>query len=58
MKDSVRDGALPVPPAAVLDNGLKVLIQEAHTAPQLVRAGVNGDIVDRATTIVGPYEDS
>ena len=27
------DGALPVPRAAVLDNGLKVLIQEAHTAP-------------------------
>ena len=28
-----RDRALPVPRATVLDNGLKVLIQEAHTAP-------------------------
>ena len=28
-----RDGALPVPRSAVLDNGLKVLIEEAHTAP-------------------------
>ena len=28
-----RDGALPAPRAAVLDNGLKVLVQEAHTAP-------------------------
>ncbi len=28
-----RDGALPIPRTAVLDNGLKVLIQEARTAP-------------------------
>ena len=28
-----RDGALPVPRTATLDNGLKVLVQEAHTAP-------------------------
>ena len=28
-----RDGALITPRTAVLDNGLTVLIQEAHTAP-------------------------
>ena len=28
-----REGAIPVPRAAVLDNGLKILVQEAHTAP-------------------------